>query len=70
MGPLKPSAFRQWFDGFTEAIDVAPSDEQWQRIKAQVARLDGPPVIESRYLGYPPYYFPQVYLPQTRRKQP
>lgn len=54
---MTPSEFKAWFGGFTEALDDRPSDEQWKRIKARVAEIDGQPVTERIYVDrYLPYY--------------
>ncbi len=49
--------FKAWFEGFTETLEGAPSEKQWERIKARVAEIDGTvttyPVFVDRYI--PPY---------------
>ncbi len=55
---MTPSEFKAWFGGFTEALDGTPSEEQWKRIKARVAEIDGRPVTEHIYVHrYMPYYY-------------
>ena len=55
---MTPNEFKAWFDGFTEALTGTPTKEQWKRIKARVAEIDGKtvtyPVYVDRYLpSYP-----------------
>lgn len=57
--------FKAWFEGYTEAVEGAPTDAQWARIKARVAEIDGTtitfPVYIDRYvqpLYQRPYYVP------------
>jgi len=49
--------FKAWFEGFTETLEAAPNEKQWERIKARVAEIDGTvttyPVFVDRYI--PPY---------------
>ncbi|ENN86054.1 hypothetical protein RHSP_31883 [Rhizobium freirei PRF 81] len=49
--------FKAWFEGFTETLEGAPSEKQWERIKARVAEINGTvttyPVYVDRYM--PPY---------------
>lgn len=49
--------FKAWFEGFSELMEGAPSEKQWERIKARVAEIDGSvttyPVFVERYI--PPY---------------
>ncbi len=51
---MTPNEFKAWFDGFTEALTGTPTKEQWKRIKARVAEIDGKtvtyPVYVDRYL--------------------
>lgn len=35
------SEFKAWFEGFTESMEGAPDESQWQRIKARVKEIDG-----------------------------
>lgn len=61
---MTPQEFKAWFDGYTEALDAAPTEKQWKRIKAQVAKIDNVPLnIHTIYRDYPrwscngwPYY--------------
>lgn len=39
---MTPTEFKAWFEGFCEAIDAAPTPEQWAKIKAKVADMGGP----------------------------
>jgi hypothetical protein len=53
--------FKAWFEGFTETLEAAPNEKQWERIKARVAEIDGNvttyPVFFDRYvLPYRPWY--------------
>lgn len=61
------SEFKAWFDGFTEAMGGIPNKKQWERVKAQVEKIDGTPITERHYVDrylppwynrpwYPPYY--------------
>jgi hypothetical protein len=61
-------------EGYTEAIDDAPSVKQWKRIKARVAEIDGQvtthTVFHDRYWTYPVYSpfvasIPVQYLPSA-----
>ena len=49
--------FKAWFEGFTETLEAAPNEKQWERIKARVAEINGAvttyPVFIDRYV--PPY---------------
>jgi hypothetical protein len=49
--------FKAWFEGFTETLEAAPNEKQWERIKARVAEINGTvttyPVFVDRYV--PPY---------------
>jgi hypothetical protein len=69
---MTPSEFKAWFDGFTEALDGVPSKDQWSRIKARVAEIDGRPVTERVYVDrYGPrrYYDLQPYWSSGRDPQ-
>lgn len=53
--------FKAWFEGFTESMDGAPDEKQWDRIKARVKEIDGvnitQPVFIDRYVyPYRRYY--------------
>jgi hypothetical protein len=39
---MTPTEFKAWFEGFCEAIDAAPTPEQWAKIKAKAAEMGGP----------------------------
>lgn len=60
------SEFKAWFEGYTEALDGAPDEKQWKRIKAQVAKIDGTPLTQTvfidRYRDYkwPSWPYPYV----------
>lgn len=41
--------FKAWFEGYTEAIETAPTKAQFARIKEQVAKIDGSPVTRTVY---------------------
>lgn len=49
--------FKAWFEGFSETMEAAPNEKQWERIKARVAEINGTvttyPVFVDRYV--PPY---------------
>jgi hypothetical protein len=49
--------FKAWFEGFTEAMDGAPDEKQWARIKARVKEIDGVAVTKTVFVDhyYPPY---------------
>lgn len=63
---MTPSEFKAWFDGFSEGIENLPTENQWKRIKARVAEIDGVtisyPAFVQRYWPAPYYYStPYVY---------
>lgn len=35
------SEFKAWFEGFTEGVEAAPTEAQFAKIKAKVAKIDG-----------------------------
>lgn len=45
---MTPDQFKAWFEGFCEAIDQAPTPEQWAKIKAKVADLREKPLVNLR----------------------
>ena len=45
---MTPDQFKAWFEGFCEAIDAAPTPEQWARIKAKVADIREKPAATLR----------------------
>jgi hypothetical protein len=54
---MTPTEFKAWFDGFTEALDGIPNEDQWKRIKARVAEIDGKPTSYPVYIDrYWPTY--------------
>lgn len=61
--------FKAWFEGFTEALTGTPTKEQWKRIKARVAEIDGQSVTERVFVDryWPPYqhypYYPYHHYP-------
>ena len=56
------SEFKAWFEGFTENMPGgsggAPTTEQFAKIKAKVAEIDGAPVTERIYIDR---YWPTIY---------
>ena len=46
--------FKSWFEGFSEMMEAAPNEKQWERIKARVAEINGTvttyPVFIDRYV--------------------
>lgn len=54
------SEFKAWFDGFTECMEAAPDEKQWERIKARVKEINGAatpyPVFVDRYEPYRRYW--------------
>jgi hypothetical protein len=59
---MTPQEFKAWFEGYTEAIEEAPSQKQWKRIKTRVAEIDGVvtthTVFRDRYYQSYPMYAP------------
>lgn len=51
------SEFKAWFEGFTECMEGAPDEKQWQRIKARVKEIDGVAITKTvfvdRYVEVP-----------------
>jgi len=47
---MTPQEFKAWFDGFTEFLQGPPNEDQWARIKARVAEIDGTPVTYPIYV--------------------
>ena len=45
------SEFNAWLEGFEEAINGAPSDAQWAKIKARLATVKMPP---ATIISHPP----------------
>lgn len=45
---MTPEQFKAWFEGFCEAIDAAPTSEQWAKIKAKVADIREKPLVNLR----------------------
>ncbi|OCJ12483.1 hypothetical protein A6U86_05530 [Rhizobium sp. AC27/96] len=42
--------FKAWFEGFTETLEAAPNEKQWERIKARVAEIDGVAVTKTVFV--------------------
>lgn len=67
------SEFKAWFDGFTEDMDGAPTEKQWERIKGRVGEITGQsvtyPVFVDRYIRSYPYPWYNGVLPQTAAAQ-
>lgn len=55
---MRIDEFKAWFEGFTEAMKGIPTKDQWTRIKARVAEVDGTPVTKTVYVDHylRPYY--------------
>lgn len=47
---MTQAEFKAWFEGFTEAIDKAPTQKQWARIKERIAEIDGTAITERVYI--------------------
>jgi hypothetical protein len=45
---MTPDQFKAWFEGFCEAINTAPTPEQWAKIKAKVAEIREKPAVTLR----------------------
>lgn len=56
--------FKAWFEGFTEGMEAAPDEDQWKRIKARVAEINGVTVTKTVFVDHyvDPYrrYWPSV----------
>lgn len=55
---MTPQEFKAWLEGFSEAIDEAPTPEQWAKIKAKAAKIvpapaPSLPVTVDRTIGGP-----------------
>lgn len=54
--------FKAWFEGFTESMEGAPNADQFAKIKAKVALIDGTPVTYpiyvERYVPHHPHPWP------------
>lgn len=67
------SEFKAWLDGFSAAINGAPSQEQWEAIKGKLSTIDnsgswGIPKITpytSPSVAPPTWYKPQCSLAAT-----
>ncbi len=42
--------FKAWFEGFTETLEAAPNEKQWERIKARVAEIDGAAITKTVFV--------------------
>lgn len=49
------SEFRAWLEGFSEAIDGAPTAEQWEKIKEKIGTIAAPASAPT-YVPYPIAY--------------
>ena len=47
---MKVDEFKAWFEGFTEAMKGVPTKDQWERIKARVAEVDGTQITQQVYI--------------------
>lgn len=56
--------FKAWFEGFSETMEAAPNEKQWERIKARVAEISSAPISYPVYVDryVEPYrrYWPSV----------
>lgn len=55
--------FKAWFEGFSETMDGAPNEKQWERIKTRVGEINGSaisyPIFVDRYVRpYRDWYSP------------
>ncbi|MCA0032723.1 hypothetical protein [Mesorhizobium sp. B263B2A] len=60
---MKLNEFKAWFEGYTESMEGTPSKKQWERIKEQVAAVDGVAITPTSYPVYidryvRPYWHP------------
>ena len=51
---MTPSEFKAWFDGFTEAMQGLPNEDQWKKIRKRVSEIDGTPITERIYIDHWP----------------
>lgn len=42
--------FKAWFEGFTEDMDGAPNEKQFERIKAKVKDIDGVAITKTVFV--------------------
>lgn len=42
--------FKAWFEGFSEMMEAAPTEDQWKRIKTRVAEINGAPTSYPVYI--------------------
>jgi len=47
---MTPKEFKAWFEGFTEAMTGLPNEDQWKKIQARVAQIDGTPISYPVYV--------------------
>lgn len=50
--------FKAWFEGFTETMEGAPTEKQWERIQERVAQIDGS--VITRDVIYRDRYWPRI----------
>lgn len=62
---MTPNEFKAWFDGFSDAINGAPNEEQFERIKEQVGKIadSAPTLVGDRY--YLPTDLPRLDNPHV-----
>ena len=64
---MTPKEFKAWFEGFTEAMEGQPTEEQWKKIKARVAQIDGTP---TSYPVFVDRYWPRMGERWVERLEP
>ena len=63
--------FQIWFEGFAENVKRRPDTKQWERIKEQIARIDGsgPPAAKpAKPQLVRPQPAPSPSIPQTQEE--
>lgn len=50
---MTPVEFRAWLDGFAEAVEGAPTPEQWAKVKAKLAEVKGPAALPAVLKEWP-----------------
>jgi hypothetical protein len=64
--PMDVKEFKAWFEGFRECIDGTPTPEQFAKIKAKIAQIEGPaPKVTYRH----PLAWADI-VPKDERIQP
>lgn len=53
--------FKAWFEGFTEDMDGAPSEKQFEKIKTKVAEIDDKPIEKQVFIDRYHHYWPRHY---------